>query len=148
MKNHVYRFEYLYLLIILFLTLNSCNVNATYENREMDKKEAEVVVKKFYKCFLDNTPRATYNLFTKKFLTVTDTLSLVSYYKAIDQQSGKIINYTLADWRSVVVKGTDAHAEYVFSYVVVREKGKTKEKLTLLKEGGNILIQGYDVKGV
>jgi hypothetical protein len=131
---------------IFFLSMISCKINATYENREEDRAEAEISIREFYKHLKSNEFANTYILFTNRFFTVTDTAKLLLLYHKIVKECGKVRGYSLNNWKTTIVKGTKPSAEYVFLYSVRRDKCITKETITLKKEKDIVRIASYDVK--
>lgn len=133
------------ILPVIFL-LASCNINATYENREADKEDALSVADSFYNRMEQNDHTGTYVFFTKKFLQVTDTFKLGAFYKKVEATCGQAIRYKLLDWKTSIVKGSNPQSEYYLVFEITRKICKTKETLTFKKEVDAIRITTYDVK--
>ena len=133
-----------YLFIVSFAS--SCNVNASYENRENDKKDGEKVTEEFYKFMSKNDFAGTYPLYSDEFFTKIDTATSIAYYSQIDSNCGVVVDYKLVDWKTSIIKGTNPMAEYYYVYEVNRERCKTYETFLLKKEGDKIGIWRYDVK--
>jgi len=135
-----------YQIVFIYLLLLSCNINGTYENRESDKKDGEQINAAFYKLIQQRKFEKTYSLFTDRFFTITDTSKLATLYIQIDSTCGNIKDYTLSEWKTKIVKGSNPVSEYVYLYDVNREKCKTRETISLKKENGNVRIMSYDVQ--
>ncbi len=137
--------KYFYLLS-LFLILTSCNFNTTYSNQESDKKEAEKITNKLYwEIQYGTNEDEIFKLFSDQFFAVTNKNELREIISKSNSKFGAIKEPTLAEWETLVVKGTNARSEYVFIYDVARENTKTKEKISMIKENGNIKVVGYHV---
>lgn len=134
------------LIVFACVFLFSCNINATYENRESDKNEGEKITFAFYDLVQQREFEKTYSLFTDRFFTITDTSKLATLYIQIDSTCGSIKDYTLSEWKTTIVKGSNPVSEYVYLYDVNREKCKTRETISLKKENGNVRIMSYDVQ--
>lgn len=137
-----------YCLIILFFFLIqfSCTFNGTYQNRESDKKDGEEITVAFYKIMQQGEYTKTYSLYTERFFTITDTSKLATLYYQIDSTCGSIRSYSLSEWKTTVVQGSNPNSEYVYLYDVQREYCKTRETISLKKENNNVRIMSYDVQ--
>ncbi|PZF73751.1 hypothetical protein [Taibaiella soli] len=132
--------------LLVVLLLASCNVNATYEDREEDKMEVEAVADSFYNRLEQGDHTGSYSFYTKKFLEVTDTSKIRALYKNIEGMCGIITSYKLLDWKTLIVKGTNSKSEYYLQYEAIRSHCKTLETLTFKKEDGRIRITTCDIK--
>jgi hypothetical protein len=135
-----------YLFTFIYVFLCSCNIDGTYENRESDKKEGEKIADTFYKLIQQRDYAKTYSLYTERFFTITDTSKLATLYVQIDSTCGNIKDYTMANWKTTIVKGSNPVSEYAYLYDVNREKCKTRETILLKKENGKVRIISYDVQ--
>ena len=134
----------IFTLFVIYI-LMSCSFNETFRNRESDKKEAEIITAKFYKNMINNHENEAIKSFGEKFFEVMNQDQLDEMLTAIKTEDGNIIGFNLIKWDTYVVTGTNSKTEYVFIYDVKREKISTFEKITMIKEDGNIKIVGYHV---
>ena len=131
--------------LFVICILMSCNFNGTFRNRESDKKEAELITANFYENMINNQENEAIKLFGKKFFEFMNRNQLDEMLTSIKTQDGNIIGFNLIKWDTYIVTGTNSKSEYVFIYDVKREKISTFEKITMIKEDGDIKIVGYDV---
>ncbi|MET3538507.1 hypothetical protein [Chryseobacterium limigenitum] len=135
----------IYLLIISFLLI-SCSFNQTFSNRESDKNDADQIAKKFYwQLKYGGNQDKMYELFSDKFFEVTNRDKLNELNTVSQNKIGKIQEYNLVKWETLVVKGSNARSEYVLTYDVKRDMGKTEETFSMQKENGDIKIVGYRI---
>lgn len=135
-----------YILILIALTIVSCNFNKTYHNREEDKKDAEKITEKFYTLIKENNRQKAFKLIGNKFFETTDKNQLNQMIDDINAECGdKISDTQLTIWETVVSVGTNPKSQYVLSYRVERNIQNTQEKFTLEKDDDSIKIVGYDV---
>ncbi|MDC8102987.1 hypothetical protein ACNFU2_20590 [Chryseobacterium sp. PTM-20240506] len=133
------------LLILVLLLITSCNFNHIYENREEDKKEAEKITQKFYSLIKANRKEEILKLFSAKFFKATSKDKLIGMIDWTNKEAGSSSNYSLYEWETSVVKGTNSKAEYLLSYYVKRDKINTFEIFSLQKETDSIKIIGYEI---
>jgi len=135
----------IYLLIISFL-LMSCSFNQTFSNRESDKNEAEKISRKFYwELLYGGNQDDLYKLFGEQFFAVTSEEKLNELNLTSQNEIGQIQDYNLVKWETLVVQGSNPRSEYVLTYDVKRERGKTQETFSMNKEEGEIKIIGYRI---
>lgn len=134
-----------YCLIAFSILFFSCNINSTSTNNESDKIEAETVTNKFYHYLEMNEFDKAKSLFSNKFFEVTDKEKLDKIFRKTIEDCGNLTNFTLEDWNTFIVKGTNSKSEYILLYNVIREKKQTMEKIGLIKEGDDIKIVSYNV---
>ena len=135
-----------YAVTVACVLFTSCNINGTYENRESDKDDGQEIVREFYGFLGQGDFMKTYALYTHRFFTITDTSKLEALYVEINLTCGRVKEYTLINWKTTIVKGTNPISEYIYSYDVSREKCKTRETLLLKQENDKIRIASYDVQ--
>lgn len=132
-------------LFIIALFVN-CNVNRTYNNRESDKAEAEVVTNKLFENLQNSDFENAGLLFADKFYEVTPKDKLFELLKASDEKLGKINKYEILSWRSTVTEGGVESGKYLFLYKLICEKNEGKLKITLHKnDKGIIEVVGYSL---
>ncbi|PQA95659.1 hypothetical protein B0A69_04600 [Chryseobacterium shigense] len=136
----------LYLILISFLLI-SCSFNQTFSNREEDKKEAEEISKKFFwELKYGGNLDTIYNLFGDKFFEVTDKEKLLQIINTTQNDIGRVEEYDLVKWETLIVKGSNAKSEYLLVYDVKRGTAKTEETFSMEKDkNGDIKIVGYKV---
>lgn len=136
----------LYLILISFLLI-SCSFNQTFSNREEDKKEAEEISKKFFwELKYGGNLDIIYNLFGDKFFEVTDKEKLLQIINTTQNDIGRVEEYNLVKWETLIVKGSNAKSEYLLVYDVKRGTAKTEETFSMEKDkNGDIKIVGYKV---
>ncbi|MBA5245547.1 hypothetical protein H1R16_03255 [Marnyiella aurantia] len=131
-------------LLTLFI-LSSCNFNSTYQNRENDKIDAEKITHKFYYSQTYGNKNDALNLFSEKFFAVTNRDKLNEMISSSENDFGKITEYNLKNWETLIVKGSNPKSEYLLTYDVRREKEPTQETFSMIKENGIIKIIGYRI---
>ncbi|NUY80569.1 hypothetical protein HUK80_06660 [Flavobacterium sp. MAH-1] len=141
MKTRIFRCASLFLLILL----SACQFNSTYSNREEDKAEAEAVVEDFYAALRTKDYEKTVPFLSESFLEVSNKADLFQFYAKNDEVLGEIENYTLRDWKSNVVMGTNPRSEYLLVYDVKRPNYDSEEIFTLTKIDDKVQILGYRV---
>jgi hypothetical protein len=136
--------------VFLAISITSCNfnVNSTTENREEDKDEAEKVTLLFYAYLENNDFNKTHDLFSPKFIEVTNLSELDTIFIRSNRELGKVKNKELLNWETRVKSGTDPLSEYLLVYKVTREKHESKETIRLQKENNAIKILAYNVEPV
>ena len=135
-----------YLLLVLLSTLfTSCNINTTSTNHESDKREAEKITNKFYHYLEMKEFNEAEKLFSEKFFEVTDKEKLHKIFNHTLNDCGNLTNFSLQEWNTFVVKGTNPKSEYDFLYKVTRDKKETTERIGMLKENDSIKIVSYHV---
>ncbi len=128
--------------MLLFL---SCNFNTVRENKEEDKKDAEKITQKFFSLIKENKKQEIFKLFSSKFFIETNENELNQIIDLTNKEAGSISNYSLYEWETTIMKGTDPKNDYLLVYDVTRNKINTQEIFTLEKEGDKIKIIGYKV---
>ena len=120
------------LIVILVSTylLVSCNFNANvvHDNDQIDKENAESITSLLY-----------WHIEKKEFDSV---FVLFSDNK---NKLGDFKDYTLSEWKTHRVEGTNSITEYYFVYNVKYSNGETIEKISLVKEKNKIKICAYIV---
>lgn len=136
----------LYFILISFLLI-SCSFNQTFSNREEDKKEAEEISKKFFwELKYGGNLDTIYNLFGNKFFEVTDKEKLLQIINTTQNDIGRVEEYNLVKWETLIVKGSNAKSVYLLVYDVKRGTSKTEETFSMEKDkNGDIKIVGYKV---
>lgn len=136
----------LYFILISFLLI-SCSFNQTFSNREEDKKEAEEISKKFFwELKYGGNLDTIYNLFGNKFFEVTDKEKLLQIINTTQNDIGRVEEYSLVKWETLIVKGSNAKSVYLLVYDVKRGTSKTEETFSMEKDkNGDIKIVGYKV---
>ncbi len=132
-------------LIFLSTFLISCQINSTSSNRESDKREAEKITNEFYNYLEKKEFENAANLFSEKFFAVTDKDKLYEIFNATLNDCGNLTDFSIVDWSTFVVKGTNPKSEYLFYYKVSREKKETLEEIGMIKENDSIKIVSYHV---
>ncbi|MDR6921787.1 MULTISPECIES: hypothetical protein [Chryseobacterium] len=134
-------------LILISFLLISCSFNQTFSNRESDKKDAEKISEKFYweEKYGGNLD-TIYNLFGDKFFEVTDKEKLLKIINASQNDIGRVEEYNLVKWETLIVKGSNPKSVYMLAYEVKRGTSKTEEIFSMEKDkNGDIKIVGYRV---
>lgn len=133
-------------IIFSLIFLLSCNLNTTYSNRESDKREAEQITNKLYHYLEMQELEKAESLFSEQFFEVTDRETLNKIFAKTLEECGNLTNFTLEEWTTFIVKGTDSKSEYVLIYKVTREKKNTTERIGMIKEKDEtIKIVSYHV---
>lgn len=138
-------------MILLFVTIagcigmTSCHVNSTYQNRDEDRREGEKVISELYDFIEKGNYDEAYKLFDKKFFDVTDTQKLNRIFEVSQNRLGKIKSYTLENWQTEAIVGTDPKTNYFFVCIVKRSNFDSKETVILEKVKSTIKILGYNV---
>ncbi|AZA48642.1 hypothetical protein EG346_10815 [Chryseobacterium carnipullorum] len=136
----------IYLILISFLLI-SCSFNQTFSNREEDKKDAEEISQKFFwELKYGGNLDTIYNLFGDKFFEVTDKEKLLQIINTTQNDIGRVEEYDLVKWETLIIKGSNAKSEYLLVYNVKRGMAKTEETFSMEKDkNGDIKIVGYRV---
>jgi hypothetical protein len=135
------------LFFLLFISLvASCNLNTTSSNNESDKREAEEITNKLYYYLETKDFQNAQTLFSEKFFEVTDREKLQKIFNQSHEEFGNLTNFSLLEWNTFVVKGTQAKSEYLLVYQVEREKKPTVEKIGMIKENDSIKIVSYHIQ--
>lgn len=133
-------------MIFSLIFLWSCNLNTSYSNRESDKREAEKVTHKLYHFLEMQEWEKAESLFSEEFFEVTDRETLNTIFRKTFENCGNLTNFTLEDWTTFIVNGTNAKSEYVLLYNVTRDKKNTTERIGMIKEADEtIRILSYHV---
>ena len=136
-----------HLLSLLALLFSACTFNATYNNREEDKSEAEQVAAMLFLNLQNKNYAAADTLFSKDFFRVTTKDKLNEVFKVTQEKLGDLAATNLTDWKTQVVKGTNASAEYAFLYGNTYKKAIGQVTIRLHKDQDNkIRIVYYTVK--
>ncbi len=86
------------------------------------------------------------SLFSEQFFEVTDRETLNKIFAKTLEECGNLTNFTLEEWTTFIVKGTDSKSEYVLVYRITRDKKNTTERIGLIKEEDEaIKIVSYHV---
>lgn len=88
-----------------------------------------------------------YNLFGDKFFEVTDKDKLLQIINTSQNDIGRVEEYNLVKWETLIVKGSNPKSEYLLVYDVKRgTTAKTEETFSMQKDkNGDIKIVGYRV---
>ena len=134
-----------YFLILITFFFLSCNFNRTFENREEDKKDAEKITTNFFILLKNNDRNGVAKLFSDKFFQVTSKEKLNQMLNYTNKVGGKMLNNSLSNWETTIVKGTNPKADYLMTYYVKRDSINTQEIFSLQKENDSIKIVGYKI---
>ena len=133
-------------ILLISVTLSSCNFNSHYTDRPQDREEAERVTVKFYYLLRDKKYSEAHSLFSPRFLEVTNDSRLDELFKSSDDQLGEIQDQTLETWKTNRVDGSNPISEYLLIYNVKRTKFNSRETIRLEKEKDEIKILAYNVQ--
>ncbi|UWX60590.1 hypothetical protein N0B40_19655 [Chryseobacterium oranimense] len=138
--------KHLYLILISFLLIG-CSYNQVFSNREEDKKDAEKISQKFFwELKYGGNLDTIYNLFGDKFFEVTSKEKLLQIINTTQNDIGRVEEYDLVKWETLIVKGSNPKSEYLLIYDVKRGSAKTEETFSMMKDkNGDIKIVGYRV---
>jgi hypothetical protein len=133
--------------VLLFLVLTACNfnVNASYENEENEKENAESKVALFYNNTEKNDITNVMNLFSDSFYKISDRNKFKTFLIEKKKTLGDFKSYVLEDWKTTRVEGTSPKTEYLLIYKVEYSKFSAVETFSLIKEKGEVKILGYHV---
>ena len=131
--------------ITILLTITGCNINATYIDREDDKKVAEKCINIFYTNLKNNNLKYITSFFTDQFKKKTNEIEFNNFINNINTQIGILQMTTLDHWHTKIVVGTNSYSDYWFYYYNIYEKGGTKETIHLIKENDTIKIDAYNI---
>ena len=137
------------LIVILVSTylLVSCNFNANvvHDNDQIDKENAESITSLLYWHIEKKEFDSVFVLFSDSFYTVTTKNELKKFLIDNKNKLGDFKDYTLSEWKTHRVEGTNSITEYYFVYNVKYSNGETIEKISLVKEKKKIKICSYIV---
>lgn len=139
MKNYIF-----FGILILFI---SCNFNTVYNNRESDLKDAEEVADELFNNLESSNYEDASKLFGKKFFELSSESELNDLFDSI-KALGKLRNRKLIEWKTIVVKGTNAKSEYFLRYNSVYPNHQADETLSMEKENDKIKIYGFQVHSI
>ena len=138
--------------IIIFLVftsvlLTSCNfnANASYENETKEKENAESVSALLYYNTGKNNFNEAINLFSDSIYDASKKDALKQFLEEKKQTLGEFKDYSLVDWKTIRVTGTNPKTEYLLIYNVIYANYNAKESISLIKEKGKVKIVGYNV---
>jgi len=135
----------IYLLMFISLLLFSCKYNATYENDEIEKKEAEAVTEKLYKDLKGKDYLDAEKYFSSKFFQATSKEDLVGIFTKTNEKLGDFKSKNLIDWKTHKIVGSNPSSEYLLLYEIEYQKYPARETIRLIKEKDSIRIIGYNV---
>jgi hypothetical protein len=121
------------------------NANVSYENEEKEKEDAQSVIALFYMYSNKNDMVNIVNLFSDSFFKITNKQELRDFLSYKQMKLGEFKDYSLKDWKTNRVKGTNPKTEYLLIYDVKYSSYNAIETISLIKEDGKIKIFGYDV---
>lgn len=127
--------------LILFI---SCNFNTVYNNRETDLQDAEEVAFELFTNIESGNYKEANMMFSSKFFDHSSESELNALFDSI-KTLGAIKNRQLVDWKTFVIEGSNAKAEYVLRYSSVYPNHQTDETLSMEKENDSIKIYGFQV---
>ncbi len=125
---------------LVVISLTGCNLNTTVHNDEFDKMEAEKITSAFYRGVVTNDYSKIDTLFSPTQYKNQKRDSLGIFIGDIHKQFGTIVTWSLADWKTVDVKGTDAKTEYALVYNVEFSSKNVAETFIMRKEEGKVRI--------
>lgn len=137
--------KFVYIIILFACGLSGCTCNSTFNNREGDKRDAEKITDNFYALLHFNQFQQIKPLFSDTFYAVVDTNELAQYIQRSDETFGTIVTDSLVKCEAMVVRGTNAKAEYLVTYYVTRTKKNTTETFYLRGEPDGIKIVKYNI---
>jgi len=145
MKTNTASWFKIILFIFISMSFTSCHYIENCKNRVEDKNEAEKITNQFYELVKQDNFSKTYNLFSNKFFSVTDTVKLNNIFRTTNEKLGAIDSIKLYNWETAIIKGTVEKSNYFLQYKVKRKKFNSKETFILTKEKGIVKIIGFNV---
>lgn len=141
------RMHFIKIITIFFLLapVYACHFNSTFLNREKDKDDASKVVDSFYKAIGDNNFKDVDKIMGDSFLKYTPIDTLRQTILHVNQEYGNVKSFSIINWQTRVMEGTDSRADYLLLYDVTRDKKHTQESFTLTKEGNKVKITNYHI---
>jgi hypothetical protein len=137
------------ILVLFFMSvlLNSCNfnANASYENEKVEKEKAESVIGLLYLYTSMNSFDEVIHLFSDSFFKVSSKEKLKQFLEEKKQTLGDFKDYSLVNWKTNRVTGTNPKTEYLMVYEVKYTNYNATETISLVKENQEIKIIGYNV---
>jgi len=114
MKKPVRNFSAI--LLILALTIASCHLNSQRVNDADDLNEAEIVLNSYWSFKLNNQIDSLSSIFSKRAFEKIAKSKLDTLFKNSWKTYGPLQGYSMKDWSTFVVNGTDARGEYKLAY--------------------------------
>ena len=104
------------ILLILALTMASCHLNSQRVNDADDLNEAEIVLNSYWNFKLNNQIDSLSSTFSKRAFEKISKSKLDTLFKNSWKTYGPLQGYSMKDWSTFVVNGTDARGEYKLAY--------------------------------
>jgi hypothetical protein len=141
MKKLIYQ---IFTIAIVGLLYFNCQVNNFRIDDNRDKEEAQKITDRFFMYFHAKEYNGTYELLGKQL--IADSVKLKTLLFDINEKFGKIKNYSVTQWQTKVVSGTNPSGQYHIVYFNTYEKGNlTEDFLLRLEKDNSIKIVGYHV---
>lgn len=138
--------KYLSLIYLLFL-VTSCTF--VHTNNNMDKKEAEKILKVYFYNLAYESVTSNDSLYSIDFYTKISKDKLHKIHNSLKNKLGNLIDYKLDKWETRVLSGTQSYSEYGFVYTVIYEKDSATEIFKLKKDDkGRIKIYYHDISSL
>jgi len=132
--------------IVLLISLSSCQFNSQFINRVADKTQAEQITNKFYTLVKEKNFEGTVQLFSNKFLEVTPKDKLLQFLVSLEEKLGDFKSANVKSWETFCIEGSHPSSKYTLAYKTKYEKFDAEETISLKKDtDGVIRIYGYHV---
>lgn len=131
------------ILILISFLLVSCSYDKIYENREVDRQDAQKVINKFYYSIQQNEREEVFKLFSDRFFKEVGKERFEKILDKTELDFGKVKDFQLTNSWTQVVKGSNTQSRYELSYIVTRDSTQTKEYFKMQKKNDSIKIINY-----
>ncbi|WP_033958921.1 DUF4019 domain-containing protein [Psychroserpens jangbogonensis] len=135
------------LILMIPIFAASCNFSNEYKNRESDRQDAEKVTAELFGFIKQSDFEKATTLFGEEFYKVYSKEDLVKIFESTENKLGELKSTELSDWNTMVSEDAIEQGFYNMNYNSEFEKGKAKQKITLVKnENEEIKVVGYNIE--
>lgn len=133
--------------VLSISVLASCNFSANVKNDNelQDKQDAESIAGKLYLYTSRKEYESIIKLMSNDFYKVVSKDEFLKFLESKEKKLGEYKDFTLLDWKTTNLTGTDSKTEYLLTYKVVYSNHKAEEKISMVKENNKVKILGYNV---
>ena len=136
----------IYMMFLILFTSCNFSANVKKDNDIKDKEDAESMANLFYLYTANKNYDSILNLMNKDFYKVTSKKELRMYLINKERDLGNFKEFSLKDWKTTKISGTNSKTEYFLTYNTIYSKANAYETISLIKENGKVKIYGYRVK--
>ena len=131
------------IILLLIITLTSCQFSAKVNNEEYEKEKAEVVASKFHKNYNSQDFQQNVEIFASPTIDENGKEKLVKLQEDIYKERGEIINRQIHKWSTV--RSADQSWEASLIFLIDYENSKGVQQMDFIKEDGIIKLLVFNV---